>query len=73
MIVLVSKRDPKEWWDFYGGTDYRFYYNNKLEMNYDLVQIKDWVLPRDRELWPEGLSLFVYLRKDPKSVHKEFL
>jgi hypothetical protein len=73
LIILVSKRDPKEWWDYYGGTDYTFYCNKTFQMNYELIQIKDWVLPRERDLWPEGLSLFVYLRKDLIPLHKTLL
>ena len=73
LIVLVSKRDPKELSDFYGGTDYTCYYNKKFQTNYDLIQIKDWVLPHEREMWPEGFALFVYLRKDLKSFHKDLL
>ena len=73
LIVVVSKRNPKELRDFYGGTDYTFFYNKNFQMNYELIQIKDWVLPRERELWPEGLSLLVYLRRDLSSSHKELL
>jgi len=70
LIVLVSKRNPKELRDFYGGTDYTFFYSKRFQMNYELIQTKDWVLPRERELWPDGLSLLVYLRKDLKPLHR---
>jgi len=70
LIVIVSKRDAKEWWDFYGGIDYTLYNNKDFHMNYALIKIKDWFLPRERELWPEGLSLFLYLRKDLAPLHK---
>jgi len=73
LIVIVAKRYPKKIWDFYGGTDYTFHYSNNFQKNYELVRISDWVLPHERELWPEGLSLFVYLRKDLKSLHKELM
>ena len=70
LIVVVAKRNPKELTDFYGGTDYILFYNKTFQTNYELIQIKDWVFARERELWPEGLSLLVYLRKDLKFLHK---
>jgi hypothetical protein len=73
IIILVSKRFPNKLKDFYGGSDYTFFYNVHFQRNYELMQIKDWVLPDERQLWPEGISLFVYLRKDLKPFHKQLI
>jgi hypothetical protein len=71
LIILVSERSPKELKDFYGGVDYTFFYNKNFQKGYELIQVKDWVLPQERESWPEGLYLFVYARKDLQSFHRE--
>jgi hypothetical protein len=68
VIVLVYKRFPKKLGDFKSGISYIFYYNVKFQKQYKLIQVKDWYLPHENAFWPEGLSLFVYLRDDLKSL-----
>jgi len=70
LIVTVSNRCPRELKDFKSGISYTFYYSVNFQKQYGLIQVKDWYLPHENTFWPEGLSLFVYLRNDLKSLPK---
>jgi len=64
LIILISKRFPRDLRDFKSGVSYTFYYNKNFQNDYSLLKVNDWYLPGEIAFWPEGLSIFVYLRKD---------
>jgi hypothetical protein len=73
LIILVFKQTPKQLRDFKGGVDYTFYHNIHFQTDYELTKVKDWYLPGESPQWPEGVSMFVYLRKDLKSFYQRLL
>jgi hypothetical protein len=70
LIIIVSHRYPRGLRDFKSGISYTFYHNAIFRKQYKLIEVKDWFLPHENILWPEGLSLFVYLRDDLKSLYE---
>lgn len=64
LIIVVAKRQPKEWRDFYSGIDYTFFHNKYFKNRYKLIHIKDWILPGERLQYPEGFAIFIYQRND---------